>query len=195
MGMGVTMIKCFTWGAILAIGLQVGGCYTDFGPVIVEPEPIVQSRVATRLQTGERLKVTVYGEENLSGFYDINPAGFVALPLAGTVRAAGRTRLEVEREITRKYREFVQDPKVTVDVVAFRPFYVLGEVEKPGEYPYRSGLNVLTAVSTAGGFTYRARRDWVLIQRAGEDVWREYALSEPIPVLPGDLIRIPERYF
>jgi protein involved in polysaccharide export with SLBB domain len=119
------------------------------------------------------------------------------MPLVGTIKAAGRTRSELEREITGKYirGKYLQDPKVTVDVVAYRPIYVLGEVLRPGAYPYTSGLNVLTAVTTAAGFTYRASRNSVFIQHAGEDVWQEYPLAASVVIAPGDLIRVPERYF
>jgi polysaccharide export outer membrane protein len=189
------MRACVLWGAILVIGLTVTGCYTDFGPVVLEPDPIPPSQVATHLQAGSRIKVTVYGEPNLSGFYDVSPSGTVSLPLAGTLRAAGRTRAELEREITRRYGDKLQEPQVTVEVVEFRPFYVMGEVLTPARYPYQSGLNVLTAISTAGGLTYRASRSTVLVQHAGETVWREYPMLSSVLVSPGDLIRVPERYF
>jgi protein involved in polysaccharide export with SLBB domain len=118
------------------------------------------------------------------------------LPLIGTIRAAGRTRTEVERDITNRYNQgYLQEPKITISVAQFRPFYIMGEAEHPGQYPYYSGLNVLTAISTAGGLTYRGSRTTVLIERAGEDVWKEYPMVADVPVLPGDLIRIPERYF
>jgi polysaccharide export outer membrane protein len=119
------------------------------------------------------------------------------MPLIGAVRAAGRTLSELEREIASRYRNggFLQDPKVTVAVTEFRPFYVLGEAEHPGEYPFRSGLDVHSAITMAGGFTYRASRTSVLIRHMGEGIWREYPLTEPVPIAPGDLIRIPERYF
>jgi protein involved in polysaccharide export with SLBB domain len=94
--------------------------------------------------------VTIYGEE--SGVYEINPAGSVRIPLVGPIRAAGRTLAELEREITSAYRRgnFLQDPNVTVTVVEFQPYYMIGEAVSPGQFPYRSGLNVLTAISTAG---------------------------------------------
>ena len=189
--------KCFSWAAILAIGLQVAGCYTDYGPVAATPEPIPRSAVATHLQAGDKLKVIVYGEEALSGLYEINPSGAIAMPLIGMVRAAGRTRSEIERDIAHKYSSgnYLQEPKVTVDVFEYRPIYVLGEALRPGAYPYKSGLNVLTAVTVAGGFTYRASRNSVFIQHAGEDVWQEYPLSASVLIAPGDLIRVPERYF
>jgi len=189
--------KCFSWAVILAIGLQVAGCYTDYGPVAATPEPILRSAVATRLQAGDKLKVIVYGEEALSGLYEINPSGAIAMPLIGMVRAAGRTRSEIEQDIAHKYSSgnYLQEPKVTVDVFEYRPIYVLGEALRPGAYPYKSGLNVLTAVTVAGGFTYRASRNSVFIQHAGEDVWQEYPLSASVLIAPGDLIRVPERYF
>ena len=190
--------KYFSWAAILAIGLQVAGCYTDYGPVSAVPEPVLRKpNVAARLQAGDKLKVIVYGEEALSGLYDINPSGDIAMPLIGMVRAAGRTRSELEREIARKYSSgnYLQEPKVTVDVIQFRPIYVLGEALRPGAYPYTSGLNVLTAITAAGGFTYRASRNSVFIEHAGETVWQEYPLSASVLIAPGDLIRIPERYF
>jgi polysaccharide export outer membrane protein len=111
------------------------------------------------------------------------------------MRAAGRTRAEIEREITRRYGDKLQEPQVTVEVVEFRPFYVMGEVLNPGRYPYHSGLNVLTATSTAGGLTYRASRSTVLVQHSGEDVWREFPMTASVLISPGDLIRVPERYF
>jgi polysaccharide export outer membrane protein len=189
------MRKGFLWQAVFLIGLAVAGCRTDFGPVVMEPDPIPPPAIATVLQPGNRIKLTVYGEPNLSGFYDISPSGSVSLPLAGTMRAAGRTRAELEREITRRYGDKLQEPQVTVEVVEFRPFYVMGEVLNPGQYPYRSGANVLTATTTAGGLTYRASRTTVLVQHAGEEVWREYPMTASVLVSPGDLIRVPERYF
>jgi polysaccharide export outer membrane protein len=190
------MIRYLFWAAALLIGLQVAGCYTDFGPVVVQPAPIATEYTSTRLHVGDRIKVTVYGEENLNGVYDIDPAGNVTLPLAGTVRAAGRSKAELQQEVTRRYKsDYLQDPKVTVDIASFRPFFVMGEVVRPGEFEYRNGLNVMNAVARAGGLTYRGDRSVVLIQHVGEEVWTQYPLSPAIPVAPGDMIRIPERYF
>lgn len=190
------MIRYWSWAAALLIGLQVAGCYTDFGPVVTPTEPIPREYTSTRLHVGDRIKVTVYGEENLNGVYDVNPSGDVSLPLAGAVRAAGRTTVELQHDITRRYKsEYLQNPQVTVDIANFRPFFVMGEVLRPGQFEYRNGLNVMNAVSTAGGLTYRGDRSRVLIQHAGEEVWNEYPLIPTIPVAPGDQIRVPERYF
>jgi protein involved in polysaccharide export with SLBB domain len=184
---------------VLLSGLQLAGCYTDYGPIEIEARPVSLSGagVATHLQSGDRVKITVYGEEALTGEYDINPSGNVSMPLIGAIKAAGRTQAEFGRDVASRYRRggFLQDPNVTVAVVQFKPFYVLGEANSPGEYPYRSGLNVHTAVAMAGGFTYRASRSFVLIRHTGEQVWKEYPLTEPVVIAPGDLIRVPERYF
>ncbi len=191
------MKKSFSWGAIVVIGLQLGGCITDYGPVTTDAVPVAPYSVASRLQTGDDLKVIVFGEDALSGIYTISPAGTVAMPLIGAIPAAGRTRSDLEHALTRAYAsgKFIQEPKITVSVVTYRPIYVFGEVSTPGKYAYISGLDVLTAVATAGGFTYRASKTSALIRHAGDEVWQEYSLATPLLVEPGDLIRIPERYF
>jgi len=150
-----------------------------------------------RLQAGDKLRITVFGEDKLTGEYEIDPGGSVTLPLAGTVRAAGLTRLELEQLLSKKFAsaQYLRNPKVTVEIANFRPFYVLGEVERPGEYSYKSGLNVMSAIAVAGGYTYRASKSRVFIQRSGEQGFQEYPLSPTVPVYPGDLIRLPERYF
>jgi len=193
------MVRLFTFAAVLGLGLLLSGCYTDFGPVVAGDlsEPLVQAPVTTGgpIQAGDKIKLIVYGEDNLSGLYEVSPSGSVSLPLIGTIAAAGHTRAELERQIARRYVGFVKDAKVTVTVIEFRPFYIMGEVLRPGKYPYESGLNALTAISTAGGLTYRASKSSVLIQRPGEDAWHEYPLTASVTVGPGDLVRIPERYF
>jgi protein involved in polysaccharide export with SLBB domain len=152
---------------------------------------------ASKLQAGDKLRVSVFGEDKLTGDYEIDPGGNLSLPLTGTVQAAGLTKRELEQLISRKLSSanYIKDPKVTVDIATFRPFYVLGEVEKPGEYPFRSGLNVMSAMAVAGGATYRASHSRVMIQRAGETEFKEYEISPKIGVYPGDLIKVPERYF
>jgi polysaccharide export outer membrane protein len=154
------------------------------------------STAQLRLAPGDKIKVVVFGEDKLSGEYQIDTGGAVSLPLAGTIEAAGLTKPELEQALTAKLKsEYLRNPKVTVEVVSFRPFYVLGEVSKPGEYQYRSGLNVLSAIAIAGGATYRANNSIVLIQRSGTTEFAEYPQSPTIPVLPGDVVRLQERFF
>jgi protein involved in polysaccharide export with SLBB domain len=184
----------------LAIALQVSGCSggANLGPVSAEEQQsyVDAATARPRLQSGDKIRITVYGEDKLSGDFEIDPSGLVSLPLAGTVKAAGLTQTELETELSRKFRtEYLRNPKVTVTIASFRPFYILGEVAKPGEYPYRSGLNIISATALAGGPTYRASKSTVLIQRMGESGMKEYPMSSNVPILPGDLVRVPERYF
>ena len=149
-----------------------------------------------RFQGGEKVTITVYNEPSLSGDFDIDPNGMVTLPLAGTIRAQGFTQPEFEQELAKRFKsEYLRNPKVTVTIKQYRPIYLVGEVEKQGEFAYKPGLNVLTAMAMAGGGTYRANRNYVLIQHVGEKGMKEYPQAASTPILPGDLIRIPERYF
>jgi polysaccharide biosynthesis/export protein len=181
-----------------AICLSSCGIGSTLGPASLEDQQARAEAATTtpRLQPGERIRITVFGEGSLSGDHEIDQSGFVSLPLAGTVKVAGLTQPELEQALAQKFRsEYLRNPKVTVTLVSLRPFYIVGEVEKPGEYAYKSGLNVLTALAMAGGATYRGSRSSVYIQRVGETGMREYPLSSTVMILPGDLIRVPERYF
>ena len=184
--------------AILCISV-VSSCGGD---AILQPTPADQQAIASiaekpyRLQPGEKVRITVFGETGLSGEYQIDPTGFISLPLAGVVKAAGLTENELQQRLVELYsKEYLKNPKITVSVSEFRPFYIIGEVEKPGAYPYTSGLNVLSAIAIAGGTTYRASRSRIFIQHPGESGLREYTSSAAIPILPGDIIQIPRRYF
>jgi polysaccharide export outer membrane protein len=194
-------MRYFIGLAMAAIGaLAVAGCGGGLGSVgamgtgsIDVAQPAME---AMRLQAGDKIRVTVYGEDKLTGEYTIDPNGQVSLPLAGTIPAAGLTKPALEQSLAEKFKSnYLRDPKVTVDVATFRPIYVLGEVQKPGEYQFRSGLNVVSAMAVAGGATYRASNTRVLIQRSGEPSLKEYALDPSVPIMPGDVLRVPERYF
>jgi protein involved in polysaccharide export with SLBB domain len=185
---------------LLALGLTLVGCGGggNLGPVTeAEQKAIVDASMASpRLQAGEKIRVTVYGEASLSGDFQIDPSGFISLPLAGTIKAAGLTQGELEQALAKKFRnEYLKNPKVTVTIAEFKPFYIIGEIEKPGAYAYTSGLNVLSAIAIAGGTTYRASKSSIMIQHPGESGLREYPLNASVPILPGDIIRIPQRYF
>jgi polysaccharide export outer membrane protein len=148
------------------------------------------------LGPNDRIRLKVYGEPDISGEYEIDSSGQVSVPLAGHLPAAGLTTRQLERSITSALAKgIVRDPRVNVEIAAYRPYYILGEVKKSGEYPYRLGLTVMDAVASAGGFTYRANEGKVFLRRSGGGVEEVYALDSPVPVFPGDNIRIPERYF
>ena len=149
-----------------------------------------------RLQAGDRVHVTVFGEDKITGDYELDADGKIAVPLAGTVQASDLTKSALEAALQDKLRrDYLRDPKVSVGMVSFRPFYVMGEVDKPGEYAYKNGLNLWRAIAMAGGQTYRASTSTVLLQRPGDTHWHEYDLSTDHLIDPGDLIRVPERWF
>ena len=148
------------------------------------------------LGPNDRIRLKVYGESDITGEYEVDNSGNVSVPLAGHLKAAGLTTRQLERSITSALSKgIVRDPRVNVEIALYRPYYILGEVKKSGEYPYRLGLTVMDAVASAGGFTYRANENKVYLRRSGGGVEEVHALDAPVPVFPGDNIRIPERYF
>ena len=151
---------------------------------------------AFRLSPGDKIKVATYGEASLTGEYEVSPAGTIAFPLIGEVKAAGLQTDELSKTIEAKLSDgYLLDPKVSIQIANFRPVYVLGEVNKPGEYPYTQGLTIRGAVAKADGFTYRANEKRVFLKRAGEAGEQAYPLTADFAVLPGDTIRFGERYF
>lgn len=144
------------------------------------------------LGINDRVRVLVFGEQSLSGEFQVDSTGRIAMPFIGEVQAAGLTRRQLEEELEKKLaaEEILLDPRVSVDFLNLRPYYILGEVTKPGEYPYTQGLNVFNAVATAGGFTSLANQTRVMIKRQGETTETEYSLLSPVTVQPGDAIRV-----
>lgn len=144
----------------------------------------------------DRVRVKVYGEPDVAGEYEVDAAGYVSIPLAGHIKAVGLTTRQLERSITSALSKgIVRDPRVNVEIALYRPFYILGEVKKSGEYPYRVGMTVLDAIASAGGFTYRANENKVYLRRSGSPVEEIYPLDTPLLIFPGDNIRVPERFF
>ena len=149
-----------------------------------------------RLGVADKVRILVYNEPNLSGEFNVNANGSLSFPLIGEVQATGRTATEIGNEIVKRLTDgYIKDPQVSIDILTFRPFYILGEVNKPGEYPYETGLTVGKAVATANGYTYRADKKRVYVKRIGEDKETTYPMSSDTLVSPGDTIRIGERYF
>lgn len=149
-----------------------------------------------QLGVADKVRVIVFGEEALSGEFTVSDSGTLSLPLIGAVPATGRTPADVIADIeTRLGKGYLRNPKVSMDVLTYRPFYILGEVEKPGEYAFSNGLTVMNAVARAEGYTYRANKKKVFIKRAGEMEEKRYKLSPDLKIFPGDTVRIGERYF
>lgn len=148
-----------------------------------------------RLGSGDRVRLIVFSEPDLSGEFDVDGSGTVSLPLIGQVSVLNLTLREFESRVAEKLKEgYLADPKVSAEVMNYRPFYIFGEVTNPGEYPFTNGMTVLNAVAVAGGFSYRADTGRALISR-GEVGEVEYPISPQVKILPGDVVRIPERFF
>ena len=149
-----------------------------------------------RLGAGDRVRVTVFGEPDMTGEFAIDGSGRLAMPLVGKVEANGRTAGELELRIHDKlHPDYLRDPKVTVEVVSYRPFYIVGEVNKPGSYPYVSRMTVLNAVALAGGFTRRARQGRFYIKRVDPQRTRRLDAAPDSVVLPGDVVTVRRRLF
>ena len=152
--------------------------------------------VEYRLGPADRVRVMVYAEPQLSGEFYISNNGKASLPLIGDIQAAGLTVHAFQDEIQDALKDgYLKDPSVSVEVLTYRPYYILGEVDKPGQYPYTADLTVINAVATAGGFTYRANKSRVYIKHINDQKERGYPLTSTAPVSPGDTIRIGERLF
>jgi polysaccharide export outer membrane protein len=149
-----------------------------------------------RLGTGDKLRLIVFGEDDLGGEYVVDGGGQVRLPLIGQVRAAGLTVREFETEVKGKLDEgYLKDARVSAEVTNYRPFYIIGEVNKAGEYPYVNGMSVLNAVALAGGYTYRASSSYVYVRRNGSAKELSMRADQTTKIQPGDIIRVPERFF
>lgn len=149
-----------------------------------------------QLATGDKLRIIVFGQDNLSNVYPVDGTGRISMPLIGTVEVARKTTQQLEKTVESRLRSgFLREPKVTVDIEAYRPFFILGEVSASGQFPYVNGMTVQTAVAIAGGFTPRAQRAYAEITRQVDG--QPMAASVPIhfPVRPGDTIVIKERWF
>lgn len=183
---------------VLFFSLLLAAC----GGAMLDPAASSDGSLATRakepyrLGTGDQIRLIVFGEEELSGEFQVNGSGVVSLPLIGEVEAAGLTLPEFQRAIEAGFAQgYLVEPRVSAEVINFRPFYIMGEVNQSGTYPYSDGLTVVNAVATAGGFTYRADQRRVYIRREDQTGWQEYRLDSETVVQPGDTIRIGERFF
>lgn len=151
------------------------------------------------LGAGDRVAVTVFRHADLSGEFTVDGGGRITLPLIGEIQVFGLTVRETEVEIVSRLKpDYLKNPRVSVQMLNYRPFYIIGEVKQPGSYAYVEGLTVVQAVALAGGFTYRAKQDKVLIQRPAAGAASGGAKRPARPtdrILPGDIIEVPERFF
>jgi len=163
----------------------------------IQATPAVSTGMAEyRLDSGDKLKITVFGEPDLSGNFEVDGQGVISMSLIGEVSAKGLTLRELQRVIETKLKDgFVREPQVAAEVQNYRPYYILGEIAKAGEYPYIAGLTVMNAIASAGDFTYRADKRRVFIKSVDTAKEKEVKLTPSLLVKPGDTIRIKERFF
>ncbi|QPF82124.1 polysaccharide export protein [Bradyrhizobium genosp. L] len=191
-----TFIPC------LIAALALSGCMSTTGPVALAPAPIAYADPGApgndgyHLGPGDRLRVVVYGQEGLTNSYAIDAAGAITMPLIGPVPAQGRTPAGLAAEITGRLRNgFIREPSVAVEIEAYRPFFILGEVAAPGQYPYVPNMTVESAVAIAGGFTSRAKRDAVTLTHTDASGAGRFVVPLGTPMSPGDTVFVKERWF
>ncbi|MEH3038224.1 MAG: polysaccharide export protein [Sphingomonas adhaesiva] len=170
---------------------------TGGGPAAAPTTPARAGATDYTLGAGDKLRITVFNEPGLTGEYTVSSTGMVSFPLIGDVAAARQTLVDVQEAIrSRLAAGYLKDPRVAVEVLEYRTFYILGEVNKPGEYPFRNNLTLEQAVATAGGYSYRAnRKKFAIAHGDGDEVKLQFKESGQLRVQPGDTIRILERFF
>ncbi|MBP2276019.1 polysaccharide biosynthesis/export family protein [Sphingomonas sp. PL20] len=194
-------LNLWVWTGVPAAAQSPTVGATKTAPTQAVPETAVAPSSSSynedyKLGVADKVRIIVFDEPTLSGEFLVNANGSLSLPLIGDVRAENMTPTEVTQEIRTKLMDgYVREPRVSIDILTFRPFYIFGEVNKPGEYPFSAGLTVENAAATAGGFTYRADKKKVFIKHAGETESIRQKLTPDLKVRAGDTIRIGERYF
>ena len=187
---------------VVGRGLATGGFVAAPAPgIVAAPMGPVAYAASLRedpytLDSGDRLRIVVFGQDGLSNSYVVDASGHIAMPLIGSVSARGATTDELSSRVAERLRQgFVREPHVAVEIEAYRPFFILGEVTAPGQYPYVADMTVETAVAIAGGFGPRAFRETVTVSRTVNG--RQVRMTVPVsyPLRPGDTINVQERWF
>ena len=183
----------------LLAALALPGCMRTSEPVplaYATASMPVAFDAAYRLDAGDKLRIVVYGQEGLTNTYAIDAGGSITMPLIGSVPARGRTPAGLAAEITAKLRNgYIREPSVAVEIEAYRPFFILGEVAAPGQYPYVPNMSVESAVAIAGGFSPRARRDRVTLTHTDAAGAMRMVVPLGTPISPGDTVLVGERWF
>ena len=163
---------------------------------LAEPIALAPEETGYALDSGDKLRVVVFGQDGLSASYSVDTSGNITMPLIGAVQARGHTPAQLQAAIAVKLRQgYVREPHVAVEVETYRPFFILGEVTLPGQYPYVANMTVETAVAIAGGYTPRAQKYRIEISRQLGGLTERRVVSPNYPVRPGDTIQVAERWF
>lgn len=208
--------------ASLILALMVSGCMRTPAPVVAAPDtsldsiaygqyraadiptdpvaPVSYAYASTdypyRLDAGDRLRIVVYGQEGLTNTYTVDAGGSITVPLIGGVRARGLTPAQLAAAVTARLKKgYLREPYVAAEIEAYRPFFILGEVAAPGQYPYVPNMTVESAVAIAGGFTPRAQRSGIKLTRTGETGTVQVTVPPGTLLRPGDTVVVGERWF
>jgi len=191
-----------SFGALLVAGVALAGpvcASTNDGLRPGETETVVVNAPRTtdyKLGTGDKVRVTVYDETDLSGEFEVDATGYVRLPLVGQVKAGGRTAYQLEGAVEQSLMDgYLKSPRVSVEVTTYRPFYIIGQVTRPGQYPYTNNMSALDAVGVAGGFTDHAVESTLYIRHQGDTKEAEVPADETIKIQPGDVVRVDQTAF
>lgn len=158
--------------------------------------PLIGSESGYTLGAGDRIRITVFNHDDLSGDYSLDGRGRFSMPLIGAVNAAGLTSSDLEAVLIDRLKpDYLVNPRIYIQVVSYRPYYLVGEAANTGAFPYVAGMTYLKAIAIAGGFTYRAKQDQVFVVRANDPEQEEVKLDVNEKVQPGDIIRVAERLF
>ncbi|WP_430642254.1 polysaccharide biosynthesis/export family protein [Bradyrhizobium jicamae] len=190
-------------GAVAALRTAFASAPRAAPPPIVMAAPVAYVEPASarhdaayHLDAGDKLRVVVYGQEGLTNTYSVSAGGSITMPLIGSVPARGRTTAGLAAAIAAKLRAgFIREPSVAVEIEAYRPFFILGEVAAPGQYPYVPNMTVESAVAIAGGFSPRARRDSVTVTHTDASGTSRLVVPPGSPISPGDTVLVSERWF
>ena len=184
----------FRFLAIILSAALLAGCASE--GIVAERSAMSDKDTPYTLDSGDKLRVTVFGQTDLSGEFAVDGSGMLSMPLLPPVKARGLTTEQLQKELeTELGKTLLRNPNVSVQVTEFRPFFILGEIGQAGQYPYVNGMTVETAVAIAGGYSYRADRDVVRITRKEGDKVVEMNVAPTAIVKPGDTILVMERYF
>ena len=180
------------WLVLCAVLLAAPAAAADYAPA-----PAYNNGNADyRLGSGDKVKVTVFGETDLGGDYQVDATGVLRMPMIGQVKAGGLTAHDVEANIRAALADgYLNDPRVAVEITTYRPFYIVGQVQKPGEYPFANGMTAATAVAVAGGFTPKAVDSVIYIRHLGDSTEYKLAATDGTHIAPGDTIRVDSTAF
>ena len=184
------------WGLMLMLAVSLFATAADLAAQDNVALPTATVDSSYKLGSGDKVRINIFNQEDLSGEYTLDGNGQFSMPLIGTVDANGLTSTELEALLVGRYKpDYLVNPRIFIQVGNYRPYYLMGEVATRGSFPYKPGMTYLTAIANAGGFTYRAKQDHVWVIRSDDPEQEEIKLSVEEKVQPGDIIRVDERLF